>query len=249
VRILDYNALDQITFLREEFGVTEELSMADLQPKMRLQGVVKDTQLYGAVVDIGLEYDGVVHISQLAPRRVNRVVDVVQPGDAVTVWVTKVNSEKGRIGLTMVEPPQVDWSELKEGQIYTGTVTRLERYGAFVDVGAERAGLLHVREMSSGYVRDPSELVKVGDEVEVRILNMDRRRRRIDLSMMGIADEIEDEPEEEPSMTAMEIALQRAQAERRGRGRRHGKRRSPDLSERAEREDILARTLKQHSKR
>jgi small subunit ribosomal protein S1 len=249
VHILDYNALDQITFLREEFGVTEELSIADLQPKMRLQGVVKDTQLYGAVVDIGLEYDGVVHISQLAPRRVNRVADVVQPGDAVTVWVTKVNSEKGRIGLTMVEPPQVDWSELEEGQIYTGTVTRLERYGAFVDVGAERAGLLHVREMSTGYVRDPSELVKVGDEVEVRILNLDRRRRRIDLTMMGIADEIEDEPEEEPSMTAMEIALHRAQVERRGHGRRHGKRRSPDLSERAEREDILARTLKQHSKR
>jgi small subunit ribosomal protein S1 len=139
--------------------------------------------------------------------------------------------------------------KLGEGQIYTGTVTRLERYGAFVDVGAERAGLLHVREMSTGYVRDPSELVKVGDEVEVRILNLDRRRRRIDLTMMGIADEIEDEPEEEPSMTAMEIALQRAQAERRGRRRRHGKRRSPDLSERAEREDILARTLKQHSKR
>jgi small subunit ribosomal protein S1 len=240
---------DQITFLREEFRVTEELSIGDLQPKMRLQGVVKDTQLYGAVVDIGLAYDGVVHISQLAPRRVNRVADVVQPGDAVTVWVTKVNSEKGRIGLTMVEPPKVDWSELEEGQIYTGTVTRLERYGAFIDVGAERAGLLHVREMSTGYVRDPSELVKVGDEVEVRILNLDRRRRRIDLTMMGIADEIEDEPEEEPTMTAMEIALHRAQAERRGRGRRHGKRRSPDLSERAEREDILARTLKQHSKR
>ena len=249
MRILDYNALDQITFLREEFSVTEELSIADLQPKMRLQGVVKDTQLYGAVVDIGLEYAGVVHISQLAPRRVNRVADVVQPGDAVTVWVTKVNSEKGRIGLTMVEPPQVDWSELEEGQIYTGTVTRLERYGAFVDVGAERAGLLHVREMSTGYVRDPSELVKVGDEVDVRILNLDRRRRRIDLTMMGIADEIEDEPEEEPSMTAMEIALHRAQAERRGRRRRQGKRRSPGLSERAEREDILARTLKQHSKR
>jgi small subunit ribosomal protein S1 len=249
VRILGYNAPDETICLREEFGVTEELSIADLQPKMRLQGVVKDTQLYGAVVDIGLEYDGVVHISQLAPRRVNRVADVVQPGDTVTVWVTKVNSEKGRIGLTMVEPPQVEWSELEEGQIYTGTVTRLERYGAFVDVGAERAGLLHVREMSTGYVRDPSELVKVGEQVEVRILNLDRRRRRIDLTMMGIADEIEEELEEEPAMTAMEVALQRAQVERRRRGRRHGKRRSPDLYERAEREDILARTLKQHSKR
>ena len=117
--------------------MTEELAqpgaVTDLQPKMRLSGVIKETQLYGAVVDIGLEYNGVVHISQLAPRRVNRVADVVQPGDEVTVWVTKVNSEKGRIGLTMVQPAQVDWNELEEGQTHTGTVTRMERYGAFVD--------------------------------------------------------------------------------------------------------------------
>ena len=229
--------------------MTEELALpgavTDLQPKMRLSGVVKETQLYGAVVDIGLEYDGVVHISQLAPRRVNRVTDVVQPGDEVTVWVTKVNSEKGRIGLTMVQPPQVDWNELEEGQIHTGTVTRMERYGAFVDIGAERPGLLHVREMSDGYVRSPSDLVQMGDQIEVRILKLDRRRHRIDLTTMGIADEIEDEPEAEPMMTSMEIALQRARAEQRAQSRRHGRRRSRDLSEQ---EDILSRTLKQHAK-
>lgn len=229
--------------------MTEELTqpggVTDLHPKMRLNGVVKETQLYGAVVDIGLEYNGVVHISQLAPRRVNRVTDVVQPGDEVTVWVTKVNSEKGRIGLTMVQPPQVDWNELEEGQTHTGTVTRMERYGAFVDIGAERPGLLHVREMSAGYVRSPSDLVQMGDQIEVRILKLDRRRHRIDLTMMGIADEIEDEPEAEPMMTAMEIALQRARVEQRAQSRRHGKQRSPDLSER---EDILSRTLKQHAK-
>lgn len=229
--------------------MTEELAqpgaVTDLQPKMRLSGVVKETQLYGAVVDIGLEYNGVVHISQLAPRRVNRVTDVVQPGDEVTVWVTKVNSEKGRIGLTMVQPAQVDWNELEEGQTHTGTVTRMERYGAFVDIGAERPGLLHVREMSAGYVRSPSDLVQMGDQIEVRILKLDRRRHRIDLTTMGIADEIEDEPDAQPMMTAMEIALQRARAEQRAQSRRHGKRRSPDLSER---EDILSRTLKQHAK-
>ena len=229
--------------------MTEELAqpgaVTDLQPKMRLSGVVKETQLYGAVVDIGLEYNGVVHISQLAPSRVNRVVDVVQPGDEVTVWVTKVNSEKGRIGLTMVQPAQVDWNELEEGQIHTGTVTRMERYGAFVDIGAERPGLLHVREMSAGYVHSPTDLVHMGDQIEVRILKLDRRRHRIDLTTKGIADEIEDEPEAQPMMTAMEIALQQARAEQRAQGRRHGKRRSPDLSER---EDILARTLKQHAK-
>jgi len=230
----------------EEYTQTQPRTVAELQPKMCLQGRVKETQLYGAVVDLGLEYDGVVHISQLAPQRINRVSDVVHPGDVVTVWVTKVNPEKGRIGLTMVEPPQVDWHELAEGQVHTGTVTRLERYGAFVDIGAERAGLLHVREMSSGYVRDPSELVKVGEQVEVRVLRLDRDKRRIDLTMMGIGDEMEDEPEdEEPAKTAMEVALHRARAQQRERGHRHEKRR-PDLSEQ---EDILNRTLKQHPRR
>jgi len=195
-------------------------SITDLRPKMCLQGTVRQTQLYGALVDIGLEYDGMVHISQLAPEHTNRVTDVVQPGDNVTVWVTKVDSEKGRIGLTMVEPPRVDWHDLTEGQVHTGTVTRLEPYGAFVDIGAERAGLLHVREMSTGYVRHPSELMRIGEETE-------------------------DEPEEEHTETAMEIALQHARTGPRQRKpeRRHEKRPPADLSER---EDILARTLKQH---
>jgi small subunit ribosomal protein S1 len=223
------------------------LSIADLQPKMRIQGIVKETQLYGAVVDIGLEYDGVVHISQLSAERVNRVVDAVQPGDEVTVWVIKADPEKGRIGLTMIEPPEVDWHELAEGQIHTGIVTRIEAYGAFVDIGAERPGLLHVREMSTGYIRHPSEVVRQGEEVEVRVLKLDRRRRRIDLSMLGIEYEEEEEEteEEEPTQTSMEIALQRAQSQQQRHGRQRSKRQQLDLSER---EDILARTLKTHSK-
>lgn len=226
---------------------TQPESIADLQPKMCLQGVVKETQLYGALVDIGLKYDGLVHISQISPERINRVADVVQPGDKVTVWVTKVNPEKGHIGLTMVEPPRVDWHELAEEQIYTGTVTRMEAYGVFVDIGAERDGLLHIREMSTGYVRHPSELVQIGEQIEVRILKLNRRRRRIDLTMMGITDQIENDPEEKPARTAMEFALERAQVQQQEhKDRRHESRESPDLSEQ---EDILARTLKQHSKR
>lgn len=223
-------------------------SITDLRPKMRLQGTVKQTHLYGAVLDIGLKHDGVVHISQLSPRRVNRVTDVVRPGDSVTVWVTKVDSEKGRIGLTMVEPSRVEWRDLAERQIHTGTVTRLESYGAFVDIGIKRPGLLHVREMSTGYVRHPSELVRIGEEIEVRILKLDQQKRRIDLTMMGIEEvEAEDDSgeEEEPAATAMEIALQRARTQPQKPGRRHEKHQPADLSER---EDILARTLEQHSK-
>jgi ribosomal protein S1 len=234
----------------EEFAQVN--TIADLKPKMCLQGTVTETQLYGALIDIGLEYDGMVHISQLSPSRVNRVTDVVRPGDRVTVWVTRVNPGKGRIGLTMIKPPKVEWSELAEEQIHTGVVTRIEPYGAFVDIGAERAGLLHVREMSAGYVRHPSEVVKMGEEIEVRVLKFDRRKRRIDLTLMGIQDIIEDESseeeEEDSTQTAMEIALQRAQTQRPGQGhqaRPERREQRPDLSER---EDILARTLEQHSK-
>ncbi|MFQ6099670.1 MAG: S1 RNA-binding domain-containing protein [Anaerolineae bacterium] len=224
----------------------EITSITDLQPKMRLRGTVKETHMYGAVVDIGLERDGVIHISQLSPTQVNRVTDVVQPGDSVTVWVTKVDPARGQIGLTMIEPPKLDWHQLAEGQVHTGTVTRLESYGAFVDIGAERPGLLHVREMSVSYVRHPSELMRIGEEIEVRILKVDRRKRRIDLTMLGLGDTLpEDEPEEEPAKTTMEIALQRAQTQQpqQQEERRH-KRQSPDLSER---EGILTRTLAQHS--
>ncbi len=220
-------------------------SIADLKPKMRLPGTVKETYLYGAVVDIGLERDGMVHISQLAPKRINRVTDVVQPGDSVEVWVTKVDPEQGRIGLTMVEPPEVDWRELATDQVYNGTVTRMENYGVFVDIGAERPGLLHVREMSDDYIRHPSELVKIGDEIEVRVLKLDRRKRRIDLAMPDPGAMLEEmEEEQKPTQTAMEIALQRAKSPGKGRKQRHRKPRSPDLSER---ERILASTLEKHS--
>lgn len=231
--------------MEAESSQNQPRSVTELRPKMQLQGIVRETQVYGAVVDLGLEYDGMVHISQLASTRTNRVTDVVQPGDHVTVWVTKVDAEKGRIGLTMVKPPEVDWSELTEGQIRTGTVTRLEDYGAFVDIGAERLGLLHVREMAAGYIRHPSEVVKVGDTLEVYILRADRQKRRIDLTLVGTEEKITEEPEE-PPMTAMEIALQRARSQRKTRTRRAPKSPVPDL---AERESILARTLKEHSPR
>lgn len=230
-----------------ESAQAQPRSIAALQPKMQLQGVVKETQLYGAVVDIGLEQPGVVHISQLSPSRINRVTDVVNIGDNVTVWVTQVDTARGRIGLTMVEPSKVDWHELAEGQTFTGTITRLESYGAFVDIGAERPGLLHVRELSDRYVRHPSELVKVGEEIEVRILKLDRQKRRIDLGAATNEAEVEEtEAEEEPAKTAMEMALQRARHTQRRPERHHEKHQPSDL---AERENILTRTLEQHSKR
>ena len=233
--------------------VSTPLTIGDLEPKMRLEGTVVRAGLHGAMVDIGAERPGLVHISQLAPTRVNRVRDVVQEGDRVTVWVTSADPTDGRIILTMVEPPEIEWRELGEGQIRNGIVTRLEPYGAFVDLGAERPGLVHVREMSSGYVRHPSEVVSIGDEIAVRIINYDRKRKRIDLSMLGVemaeyAAEDDLAESDEPQWTAMELAMQRAQNGGPEPSPRSGRRRGQDL-DLSDRDDILERTLRRHSKR
>lgn len=194
-----------------EENTVQPTSIEELRPKMRLTGTVTRTELYGAFVNIGLEREGMVHISRLANRRVNKVTDRVKPGDSVTVWVLDVNPDAGRIGLTMVEPADVDWEELEEGQIRKGKVVRLERYGAFIDLGAEKPGLLHVREMGE-YVRHPSEHVREKDEVEVRILRVDRRKRQIDLTLdLGESESVEAD-DTEPSLSSMELAFRKAQS-------------------------------------
>lgn len=194
-----------------EESTVQPTTIEELRPKMRLTGTVTRTELYGAFVNIGLEREGMVHISRLANRRVNKVTDRVKPGDSVTVWVLDVNPDAGRIGLTMVEPAGVDWEELEEGQIRKGKVVRLERYGAFVDLGAEKPGLLHVREIGE-YVRHPSEYVKENEEIEVRILRIDRRKRQIDLSLDLGESQTEEPDESEPSLSSMELAFRKAQS-------------------------------------
>ncbi len=222
-------------------------SIDDLRPKMQLEGVVRRIELYGAFVDIGLERDGLVHISQLSDRQVHRVTDVVKEGDRVTVWVTDVDPEHGRVALTMVKPPEVEWKDIREGRVYTGKVVRIERYGVFVDFGAERPGLLHVREMGSRYIHHPSEVFQLGDEVEVRILHVDRRRKRIDLTMNDLLFEGVEEEHEEPLPTPMEWAFLKAQEEaRRRQGEGAAKQgQDEDKPHRAELEEILSRTLRQ----
>lgn len=219
-------------------------SLEEIEPKMKIKGTVTRTELYGAFVNLGLEREGLIHISRLSSQRVKKVTDVVNEGDEVEVWVTNVDPEQGRIGLTLIEPPDVDWSELTEGKICTGKVVRLERYGAFVDIGAERPGLLHVREMGQ-YVRNPADVIKDGEKVEVKIIKIDRRKRQIDLSMQlettdYLAEENE-ENEESPLLSAMEIAFREAQATREDtrRDRRKPKRKKKQDSL----EDIYRRTL------
>lgn len=215
----------------------------DLKPKMKLTGTVKKVELFGAFVDVGVGRDGLLHISALGPNRVNKVTDVVNEGDTVTVWVRKVDPQAGRIDLTLIEPLAVDWHELKPNQVYTGKVTKIEKFGAFVDIGAERPGMIHISELASYRVEEVTEIVKLGGTVQVKVLAVDTRKKQIKLSIKALEDlEPEESEAEEASMTAMQIALQRAQsAEAASRARKEQK--PARKQTRREQEDILSRTL------
>jgi small subunit ribosomal protein S1 len=228
-------------------------TIEDISPKMELQGTVKKIDLYGALVDIGVGRPGLLHISQLSEEHVKNVSDILKEGDQITVWVKEVDRKKGRINLTMLKPPDLTWSEVKENSVHSGKVVRVEKFGAFVDIGAERPGLVHVSELAKGYVGDPSEVVSVDDEIEVKVIGINRRKKQIDLSVRALEEpavtvQVE-EADNEPMPTAMEIALRQAMQDSgiempsRERG---GKRRKKNKRQHV-REDIFARTLQQHS--
>jgi len=236
--------------MAEALEQKERLALGELKPKMKFEGQVTAVELYGAFVDLGAEKDGLVHISQISEETVNRVADVLQEGDKVTVWVRQVDPEQGRIALTMIEPPDRTIEELEPDQVLTGKVTKLVPYGAFVDIGVEREGLVHISEMSDGFVGKPSDVMEVGDEIEVRVVKVNQKRRRIELSLLQMPGEQEDvsptEEAQEESLTALGMALQNAMEQQgmsievptRSKGRR---RRKSDI--RREQASIIARTL------
>ncbi len=244
----------------------ETQSVTALEPKTQLTGKVVKTTLAGALVDVGQELPGVLHISQLQKEPVNKVEDVIHEGQTVDVWVRKVR--KDRIELTMIKPLAYEWKDLEPDTVVKGKVVRLETYGAFVDIGAERPGMIHISELARGYVKAASDVVKEGDEVEAKIINVDRKKRQIRLSMKALQPEIveEEKPareakrvrrgkkheeaeaqaeeahvEAEPELTGMQVAWQAAQERAKSKAKtQRGKRVKSNSSEQ---EDILSRTL------
>lgn len=227
-------------------------SIDEITPKMELVGTIKKIELYGALVDIGISQWGLLHISQISEDHVKNVSDILSEGQQVTVWVQEVDRKKGRINLTMKKPAAVDWNDLAVNGVFTGTVVRVEKFGAFVDIGVERPGLVHVSELANGYVGNPSDVVNVGDQIEVKVIGVNRRKKQIDLSVRALEQPTvveEDEEEAEELPTAMELALRQALE---GSGMSYskeaakGKRRNKKSRRREENEAIFARTLQQH---
>jgi predicted RNA-binding protein with RPS1 domain len=108
-------------------------------------------------------------------------------GQQVDVWVKRTKDE--RVELTMIKPLDLEWRDIKKGMTVKGQIVRLEKFGAFVEIGAERPGLIHISEMAHGYVRQPSDVVKEGDEIEAQVIDVNRKKKQIKLSLKALQPE------------------------------------------------------------
>ncbi len=232
-----------------------------------VEGVVKRVTDFGAFVDIGVGRDGLVHVSEMGTGRVAKATDVVNQGDSIRVWIKELDREKNRISLSMIAPGTLTMRDLEEGMIVPGKVTRLERYGAFIDIGVGRDGMLHVKEMGHGYVQNPEDVVQVGQDLQVQVVGLDRRRGRIDLSIKELLPKPEPQPvvavaapfaapvpaqeafpvSEDSFVSPFELALQEANDGKRTQRRdRRKKARAWEVFE--DEDDIVERTLAHHRK-
>ena len=175
------------TVLEETRAEQRQELVQNLEEGQVIDGVVKNITDYGAFVDLG-GIDGLLHITDLAWRRVKHPSEVLNVGDEVTAKVLKFDSEKNRVSLGLKQLGEDPWVGISrrypQGTRLFGKVTNLTDYGAFVEVESGIEGLVHVSEMDwTNKNVHPSKVAQVGDEVEVMILEIDEERRRISLGM------------------------------------------------------------------
>jgi len=232
-----------------------EITTQEIKRKMHFTGKVVKTTLAGIIVDIGMDKYGVVHIMHMSEEPIKRVEDAVEVGQEIDVWVRRAKKEENLIELTMIEPLGLEWREIKKGMVVKGQVVRLEKFGAFIDIGAERPGLAHISELTHEYVRTPEDAVKVGEEVEAMVIDFSRRKKQIKLSLKAlkeepkeeVVEEVVEEVDNEPVLTAMEIAYRKALEEQNDEGSAVTSSEAKGKKTQAQ-DDIISRTLELKSK-
>jgi small subunit ribosomal protein S1 len=173
--------------LEAENSVEREALLSQLQEGQTVKGIVKNLTDYGAFVDLG-GVDGLLHITDMAWRRIRHPSEMVNVGDEVDVKILKFDREKNRVSLGMKQLGDDPWVSITgrypEGSRVMATVTNLTDYGCFAEIEEGVEGLVHVSEMDwTNKNIHPSKIVHVGDEVEVMILDIDEERRRISLGI------------------------------------------------------------------
>lgn len=173
--------------VEEEYSAEREALLEKLQEGQMLIGIVKNLTDYGAFVDLG-GIDGLLHITDMAWRRVKHPSEVVSVGEEVEVKVLKFDRDRNRVSLGLKQLGEDPWEAIArrypEGARVEGRVTNITDYGSFVEIEEGVEGLVHVSEMDwTNKNVNPAKVVAIGDEVEVMILDIDEERRRISLGM------------------------------------------------------------------
>ncbi|EAR6038236.1 30S ribosomal protein S1 [Salmonella enterica] len=173
--------------IESENSAERDQLLENLQEGMEVKGIVKNLTDYGAFVDLG-GVDGLLHITDMAWKRVKHPSEIVNVGDEINVKVLKFDRERTRVSLGLKQLGEDPWVAIAkrypEGTKLTGRVTNLTDYGCFVEIEEGVEGLVHVSEMDwTNKNIHPSKVVNVGDVVEVMVLDIDEERRRISLGL------------------------------------------------------------------
>lgn len=174
----------------EELKVKKDELWNSISSGEKREGVIVRLTNFGAFVDLG-GVDGLIHLSELSWKRVKKASDVVSVGDKVEVYVLDVDKEKNRISLSLKDVSEDPWnnvnSKFKAGDIIEGTVSKIVDFGAFVEIADGVEGLVHLSQISEDRVLKASDVLKVGDKVKVKILDIDSEKDRISLSIKEAA--------------------------------------------------------------
>ncbi|TCT21277.1 30S ribosomal protein S1 [Thiobaca trueperi] len=177
--------------VEEEYSAERDTLLANLEEGMQVKGVVKNLTDYGAFLDLG-GIDGLLHITDMAWRRVKHPSEVVEIGDEIDVKVLKFDRDRQRVSLGLKQMGEDPWVNISrrypESTRVFGKVTNIADYGCFVEIEEGVEGLVHVSEMDwTNKNIHPSKIVSLGDEVEVMVLDIDEERRRISLGIKQCA--------------------------------------------------------------
>jgi small subunit ribosomal protein S1 len=197
--------LSRRAVLEEERKEVRQQILDRLQPGLVVEGQISNIVDFGAFVDLD-GIDGLIHISELSWSHVNHPSEILAIGDTVTVKVLDIDRERQRISLGLKQTQEDPWRRIVEtynvGDELAGKVTKVVTFGAFVEILDGVEGLVHISELAPHHVESPREIVHPGDEIRVRILEIDSERRRLSLSAKRVEDQIlpvprEGEPEQE----------------------------------------------------
>jgi small subunit ribosomal protein S1 len=201
--------LSRRAWLEQTQSAVRQNFLTTLQKGQVRSGVVSSIVNFGAFVDLG-GVDGLVHVSELSWKHIDHPSEVVEVGQEVTVEVLDVDMDRERVSLSLKATQEDPWQQFARthqiGQVVPGKATKLVPFGAFVRVDEGIEGLVHISELAERHVEIPEQVVQVGDEIFVKVIDIDLERRRISLSLKQANEGVTGDAEFDPTLYGMAAA-------------------------------------------